>query len=63
MTARRFYKSKLLEEYKISSELNGHIISYGRIGSGKSVMLLSILQGFKDNFGYKIFDIYFYLKH
>ena len=58
MTARRFYKSKLLEEYKISSELNGHVISYGKIGSGKSVSLLSILQGFKDNFGYKIFDIY-----
>jgi hypothetical protein len=58
MTAKRFYKKSSLEEYRISAELNGHIISFGRIGAGKSVSLLSICQGFKDNFGYKIFDIY-----
>ena len=32
--------------------------SYGRIGGGKSVSTLSIIQGFHDNYGYKILDLF-----
>jgi hypothetical protein len=44
--------------YEIKGHLEGHIFAYGRIGGGKSVSMLSIIQGFHDNYGYKILDIF-----
>ena len=44
--------------YELKGHLEGHIFSYGRIGGGKSVSTLSIIQGFHDNYGYKIFDLF-----
>ena len=55
---KQFRKKSLIETYDIKGRLEGHIFSYGRIGGGKSVSTESVIQGFKDNFNYKIFDIY-----
>lgn len=38
--------------------LEGSIFAFGKIGSGKSVSLLSLSQGYLDNYNYKIFDLY-----
>lgn len=54
----RYRPSSPIKYYNIDNELNGHIVSYGIIGSGKSVSTLSILQGYLDNKKYKIWDLY-----
>lgn len=44
--------------YEIKGHLDGPLFSYGRVGSGKSVSMLSIIQGFHDNYNYKILDLF-----
>lgn len=55
---KKFKKIPNIKIYSVDSELEGHIFGYGRIGAGKSVSIKSILEGYKDNRGYKIFDLY-----
>lgn len=55
---RKFYKLNEIKTYSPEKEIEGHIFSFGRIGSGKSVSTKSILEGFHDNLGFKIFDVY-----
>lgn len=54
---RKFFKQSDLRFYSINKELEGHIFSLGKIGSGKSVSTKSIIEGFQER-GYKIFDLY-----
>lgn len=55
---RKFYKGSEIKIYNPDTELEGHIFALGRIGGGKSVSTLSIIQGYHDNKEYKIFDIF-----
>ena len=53
---KKFRKFSDLQTYNLKGYLEGHIFSYGRLGGGKSVSTLSIIQGYHDIFGYKIFE-------
>ena len=55
---KKFKKTQNIKFYHPDTELEGHIFAFGRIGAGKSVSLKSILEGFMENRGYKIFDLY-----
>lgn len=47
-----------IDFYELKGYLEGHIFVYGRLGGGKSVSTKSIIEGFHDNFQYKIFDLF-----
>jgi hypothetical protein len=55
---KKFFKSSNLKTYYPNSELEGPIFAFGRMGSGKSVSIKSILEGFHDNRNYKIWDLF-----
>ena len=54
---KRFRQHDNLEVYSLKGYLEGPIFSYGKVGSGKTVSNLSILQGYHDQYNYKIFDL------
>lgn len=55
---KKFKKFVDLQFYTLKGHLEGHIFAYGRIGAGKSVSELSIIQGYHDVYRYKVFDFY-----
>ena len=47
-----------MKMYRVNAELEGHIFAFGRIGAGKSVSTKSIIEDYKENKKYKVFDMY-----
>jgi len=55
---KKFFKTTPLKTYYPNSDLEGPIFIFGRMGGGKSVSAKSIIEGFHDNKGYKVWDLY-----
>lgn len=50
-------EQSIIKKWSVPTPLQGHIFALGRIGSGKSCKLLSIVQGYMEK-GYKVFDLF-----
>jgi len=57
MLKNKFTKYPELNIYLPFGNLEGHIFLFGRVGSAKSCIMMTLAQSFYDNYNYKIFDI------